>query len=175
MAVKGTLASAVVGPIELVQLCKQLQTTLPEIEPCEITAEILSPDGQPVVSTYGYRLAVDGPLRDLPTGSVICSFRGSDCRRPITSRACWSSTPCWGGGCNSNMRPDIRSCASCSGSFLLAEYGLFRSGRATTYWPYADLFRQRYPRLELDLDALIVSEERLSVSVARSAVSRLCY
>jgi transcriptional regulator GlxA family with amidase domain len=160
VAVERTLASAVVGPIELVQLCKQLQTTLPEIEPCEITAEILSPDGQPVVSTYGYRLAVDGPLRDLPTGSVIL-LPGFGLPRPDNVPGLLEQHAVLGRWLQQQHAAGHTIVASCSGSFLLAEYGLFRSGRATTYWPYADLFRQRYPRLELDLDALIVSEERL--------------
>jgi transcriptional regulator GlxA family with amidase domain len=62
--------------------------------------------------------------------------------------------------------PWIRSCAAqgcrvvslCTGAFLLAESGLLDGRNATTHWFFADLFRKRYPEVELHAEQMIVDE-----------------
>jgi transcriptional regulator GlxA family with amidase domain len=59
--------------------------------------------------------------------------------------------------------PWIQACSSrgarvvgmCTGAFLLAETGLLDGRTATTHWNFADLFRQRYPKVILRADQLI--------------------
>ncbi|MDF2772994.1 MAG: transcriptional regulator, AraC family with amidase-like domain [Geminicoccaceae bacterium] len=46
--------------------------------------------------------------------------------------------------------------AACSGSMLLAEAGLLDGAEATTHCYYAPLFRQRYPRVSLKADKVLV-------------------
>ncbi|NKX44620.1 GlxA family transcriptional regulator [Roseicyclus persicicus] len=46
----------------------------------------------------------------------------------------------------------------CVGAFLLAETGLLDGRRATTHWAYAAAMGERYPRLSLDPDRLIVDD-----------------
>lgn len=49
----------------------------------------------------------------------------------------------------------------CTGAFLLAETGLLNGKRATTHWGFADLFRSRYPHVDLRIEALITDEGNL--------------
>lgn len=51
--------------------------------------------------------------------------------------------------------------AMCSGTFLLAESGLLDGKSATTSWFLADPFRQRYPRVDLDLGSMLTDEGRV--------------
>jgi transcriptional regulator GlxA family with amidase domain len=49
----------------------------------------------------------------------------------------------------------------CSGTFLLAETGLLDGRRATTHWRMADELAVRYPRVQVEPDALYIDEGRL--------------
>lgn len=49
----------------------------------------------------------------------------------------------------------------CVGSFLLAATGLLDGKKATTNWMFADLFRQKYPRVMLEDDKIIVDQGKI--------------
>lgn len=57
----------------------------------------------------------------------------------------------------------------CSGAFALAEAGLLDGRRATTHWVHAERFRERFPRVDLDPDALYVDAGRILTSAGTSA------
>ena len=54
--------------------------------------------------------------------------------------------------------------ANCSGSFLLAEGGLLDGRCATTSWWLGELFRSRYPAVQLELGSMLTQDERLLCS-----------
>jgi len=51
--------------------------------------------------------------------------------------------------------------SACTGAFLLAEAGLLDGRSATTHWAFQDLFRARYPRVQLRPEAIIVDQGRV--------------
>ncbi|HEX6996600.1 MAG TPA: helix-turn-helix domain-containing protein [Gammaproteobacteria bacterium] len=159
IAVDGSITSSVYGPIELVQGCGKLQASIPELDPCEISTEVLSPDGRPFLASSGYRMPVDGGLKDLPPSSVIF-FSGFGLPSPDLLPAMLERHADVGAWLEQQHARGATIAATCTGNFLLAENGLLRR-KATTHWLYAELFRRRYPRIGLDLDAAVVQEERV--------------
>ena len=71
VAVDGSVASAVFGPLEILQACSAIRSNLGPEHQAKITAEILSPEGSSFASSNGHRLPTDGPLRALPPQSVV--------------------------------------------------------------------------------------------------------
>ncbi len=49
--------------------------------------------------------------------------------------------------------------SACSGAFLLAEAGILNNKEATTHWQLAERFRWRYPKVNLQIDRLIIDGE----------------
>lgn len=59
----------------------------------------------------------------------------------------------------------VRRVASvCSGAFLLAYAGLLDGKRATTHWAMLDRFRELFPTVDLDPDAIFVQQQNLWTS-----------
>lgn len=62
----------------------------------------------------------------------------------------------------------------CLGTYVLAYAGLLDGHRAATHWEYAADFRQRFPQVRLDADALYVSDDRLITSAGTAAGIDCC-
>jgi AraC family transcriptional activator FtrA len=57
----------------------------------------------------------------------------------------------------------------CSGAFALAAAGLLDDRRATTHWRYADLLRERYPKIVVDPEPLYTDEGDVLTSAGCAA------
>jgi transcriptional regulator GlxA family with amidase domain len=62
----------------------------------------------------------------------------------------------------------------CLGAFVLADTGLLDGARATTHWQWADTFRQRFPAVHLQPEALYVDEGPLVTGAGSTAGVDTC-
>ncbi|MET7402526.1 helix-turn-helix domain-containing protein [Dactylosporangium sp. NPDC005572] len=62
----------------------------------------------------------------------------------------------------------------CSGAFALAAAGLLDGRRATTHWRYAEVFRRRFPAVDLDPDVLYIADGPVWTSAGSAAGLDLC-
>ena len=54
--------------------------------------------------------------------------------------------------------------SNCTGAFFLAEAGILDGRKATTHWAHVNLFRQRYPQVELVPEQLITTDGQVFCS-----------
>ena len=71
-------------------------------------------------------------------------------------------------------RRGARIASVCSGAFVLAEIGLLDDHRVTTHWMYEELFRRRFPQLELDTSVLYVGNGQVFTAAGTAAGIDLC-
>lgn len=62
----------------------------------------------------------------------------------------------------------------CSGAFTLAATGLLDGKQATTHWRYLDLFKERFPRVDVSMDVLYVDNGSLITGAGTSAGIDAC-
>jgi transcriptional regulator GlxA family with amidase domain len=70
-------------------------------------------------------------------------------------------------------RRGTRIAAACSGTFLLAASGLLDGRRATTSWWLGAAFRQHFPAVRLEADAMLVDDGDLLTSGGATALQGL--
>lgn len=71
-------------------------------------------------------------------------------------------------------RRGARVLSVCTGAFVLAHAGLLDGRRAATHWAWAGELARRFPRVEVDPDALYVDEGEVMTSAGLSAGIDLC-
>lgn len=123
---------------------------------------LISPGGAPVRSSTGLRFDVDRAAeetRKLDTlvvpGSeeLVSAALPPELVRAVTGSA--ERTP--------------RIASVCTGAFLLAAAGLLDGRRATTHWRHAATLRRRHPDIEVEPDALFVTDGPIITSAGISA------
>ncbi|MFE3638590.1 GlxA family transcriptional regulator [Streptomyces sp. NPDC059168] len=126
-----------------------------------------SVDGQPVRSSADYTIGVQhGPeLLETADTVVVSSVPAAHIPAELPEAVAAALA---------RIRPDARIVSICTAAFVLAEAGLLDGRRATTHWNLADLFRRRYPRVELDPDVLFVEDGRILTSAGAAAGVDVC-
>jgi transcriptional regulator GlxA family with amidase domain len=158
-AVDGCFGIGVMSVLDLLQTADALRARVdPAIPAIDVRVVGVTPR---VATGSGMVLVADAGLGDLPTFDVIVAcamtaFTTDDTlaalSRPDVRRLVGALTDAGERG--------VGLAAACTGSFVLAETGLLDGGRATTSWWLGPGFRTRYPRVDLDLDAMVVTDSR---------------
>lgn len=144
----GAMASAVSGLAEVFHLANRIgarfaETTLPSFSPSRWRA-----DGSAIEPAE----AGNGAPEKRPALDIVIV------------------PPCIGGAYYAAPHPPLTEwlrarhaegavlCSACAGSFILAETGLLDGRRATTHWGLSSEFAQRFPKVRLDADQVLVNE-----------------
>lgn len=62
-----------------------------------------------------------------------------------------------------------RTCALCTGAFVLAEAGLLDGRRATTHWAWAEALQRRHPAVQVEADRIYITDGPLWTSAGMTA------
>ncbi|AUH40039.1 GlxA family transcriptional regulator [Streptomyces sp. CMB-StM0423] len=122
----------------------------------------VSPSGEPVHSSTGIRMPVEGAAADVTrTDTVVVCGGDRLADRPIETGLVEAIRL---------LRPLTRRLVSiCTGSFALAAAGVLAGRRVTTHWRHAALLAASYPDLEVLPDAIFVEDDGVFTSAGVSA------
>ncbi|MFI6876162.1 GlxA family transcriptional regulator [Streptomyces sp. NPDC050400] len=121
-----------------------------------------SPSGEPVVTSVGLRLPVDGPAADVAEADTVVVSGGDE----LVTRAVPADLTEAVRLLHSRTR---RLVSICTGSFVLAGAGVLDGRRATTHWRHAELLARSYRDVQVQPDALFVEDDGVITSAGVSA------
>jgi len=124
-------------------------------------------DGQPVRTNADFTVGVEHGPEILATADtvVVAAFPSSRITADLPAEV--AAALAW-------IRPDARIVSICTAAFVLAAAGLLDGRRATTHWQVVDLFRRRYPQVDLDPDVLFVDDGRILTSAGAASGVDIC-
>lgn len=128
--------------------------------------KVCAAEPQPLLTSAGYR--IDG-LRDLTwlrraDWVIVPTWRDIEKAPPATlTRALQSAR---GRG--------AFVVGLCLGVYVLAHAGLLNGRRATTHWAYAGSLAERFPQVQLEVDALYIEDQGVMTSAGTTAALDAC-
>lgn len=153
-------ATGVVGSLELFQWANAIHQQLYPESPLPFHAQIISAGGKPVHAASGFCLPVDASLENMANAQVVLipGFSLIDTNVLVESIERNRDLTDW---LKTQYAQAAWLAASCTGNFLLAEAGLLDGRPATTTTWFAEFLAQRYPKVQVEADTVLVESERL--------------
>jgi len=130
--------------------------------------QLISIDGKEVMASNGIGIAVHRSLDELRKIDMLVVCAGLE---PVQF------------GRNNRIHHHLRRLARhgsrigaiSTGSFILADAGLLTDRRCTVHWEYADLFRSRYPNLQVGRDLYVVDRGVFTCSGGTAALDMMLH
>ncbi len=146
LAFEGVLALDISGPAEVLGMAARRGGSLGGYK-----VHILSVKGGPIETASGIIIqtralsAFGGKIDTL----IVAGGIGTETRTSDDAMVRWVVA----------RSPRVRRiCSVCTGAFILAEAGLLDGRRAVTHWDARAQFKQKYPRVNLDLDPIYIKD-----------------
>jgi transcriptional regulator GlxA family with amidase domain len=159
VAVEGCFGAGLVSMLDMLRTADALRAEVdPSIPPISVEivgarrrvttgSGVVLPASAGLADLPGFDLLVIGALGTLSTADTLAALGARDVRSLMLA-------------VERERHGEAALAAACTGCFALAEAGILDGGRATTSWWLGPGFRARYPGVDLDLDAMVVTDER---------------
>lgn len=124
---------------------------------------LVSPDGAPVRTSSGLRIAPDADLDDAPRRiETLLVAGGLGAQAAAADRVVC-------GWIAARARSARRVASVCTGAFLLASAGVLDGRRATTHWAAAAELARQYPSVRVDPEPIFVRDGKVWTSAGVTA------
>lgn len=166
--INGGFTSGVASVVDILRTANGLRSEIdPMIAPFDI--EILGGSGRrndQITTDTGFVLPTTGPLSRLGECDIalVAAFGQLDAAALLARLNSREGTELLGELAGLPDRMPVA--AACTGTFALAEAGLLDGREATTSWWLSADFRARYPRAVLNMDAMVVEDDRCATAGA---------
>lgn len=167
-----SVPSSITAPIDALHIANKLARLQHPGAPPPLEVRLVSARGGAVRVGYGVSFETEvvrpdeldvlyvSPINYARTSELIRHLDGLVAERQVMRRC---------------ADADLHINTACNGSLLLAEAGVLDGRRATTSWWLANLARERYPLVEMQMDEMIVHDGKLTTAGAATAEYELCF
>ena len=123
---------------------------------------IHSLDGNPVTSSAGLKLAIDGSLDDAKFTNILMICGGYSIKKYCTKELIE--------GLRRISKRKIPLGGICTGTYALASAGLMDGYRCTIHWENIASFREEYPGLDISSGLFVIDRDRYTCSGGISSI-----
>lgn len=164
LATHNTVATTVLGPMDVFFLAGQLWNMISGVPLTPFfDVEIVSETGEPVKCLNNLPIIPHRAISEVEKTDLIIISSIGDIEKTLQHN---QAAIKW---LKQQHRRGASIASVCTGAFLLAETGLLKGKTATTHWGFMDLFRKRYPQIQLKPERLITDEGTLYCAGALAA------
>lgn len=135
----------------------------------KIKVQLASVNGEPIQCHNRYRLDVHCAVEDIRRPDVFIITSTHDVDGALSKYGFMAD---W---LRRQFKRGSVLASICTGAFILAETGLLDGREATTHWTVAEQFRQRYPKIHLKSEKLVISNGNLYCSGGAGYSADLAY
>lgn len=159
-----TMATTIFGPMDILNQAGRLWNRVNHSPPTPyFNVTIASANGEPIRSVNNIHIQPHCGIRDVKQTDLILISSATYIDRILEKNPELIPWLCH------HYEKGAHIASICTGVFLLAETGLLDGKSATLHWGFADMFRKRYPRVELDHDRMFIDHGRLYCSAGVNA------
>jgi transcriptional regulator GlxA family with amidase domain len=159
LAFKGCTSLSSIGPLDLLWTAARMGDDEASGAAPFFNVRLISAATNPLISPNGLPIHCHAALDEVERADLVIvpAFDGDVLRQLEDNR----DAVRWVAALHA-QGADVASI--CTGAFVLAEAGLLDGTSATTHWIAQDLFRQRYPRVTMMPEQIIVDHGRICTS-----------
>lgn len=170
LALNDCLSSGITGIVDTFNIANILWMTSPENAGVPLfKTEIVSVTGEPVVTSGGITISTSKSISEVKETDLIivpALLLPFDLKSEKVLIALEWIKKSYSRG--------TTIASTCTGSFLVAETGLLDGKTATTNWHFANMFKRKYPKVNLRIDKIVTEDKNILCSGAATAFLNQC-
>lgn len=164
LGLHNTMATTIFGPMDILNQAGRLWSRIKKKSQTPFfDVTVASADGQPIQTVNNVHIQPHCSIEEVQQSDLIIISSATYIDKILEM--------------NPELVPWIRRqykqgahvASICTGVFLLAETGLLDGKTATLHWGFVDIFRKRYPTVDLQQDRMFIDHGRLYCSAGVSA------
>lgn len=164
LGLHNTMATTIFGPMDILNQAGRLWNRIRQSSQSPLfDVTVVSADGQPIQSVNNILIQPHCSIEEVQQPDLVIISSATYIDKILEMNP--ELIP-W---IHHQYRQGAHVASICTGVFLLAETGLLDGKSATLHWGFVDVFRKRYPNVDLRQDRMFIDHGRLYCSAGVSA------
>ncbi len=163
-------ASSIIGIMDIFQQAEQLlQEDHKKSQKQKLKIKLVSVDGKPILCQNNILLNVHCSVEEIQNPDIFIITSIHNVNKTLPNQHFMVE---W---LKEQYKKGTTLISTCTGAFLLAETGLLDGKEATTHWSVCDLLKERYPKVHVKSEKMIINHGNIFCSAGAGSSIDLAY